>query len=127
MLYAKEARGTVSQVVKRLEAAAKENKLGVLGAVNLKQKLTEKGIQFDAECQIIEVCNPAQAKRVLDSNMAISTALPCRISVYEEGGKVKIATLLPTAVLGLFGTPQIMPTAIEVEDAIVRTIDAACV
>jgi uncharacterized protein (DUF302 family) len=30
--------------------------------------------------------NPQQAKKVLERNKETSTALPCRISVYEEGG-----------------------------------------
>jgi hypothetical protein len=33
------------------------------------------------------VCQSKQAKKVLDENMSVSTALPCRISIYEEGGK----------------------------------------
>ena len=30
---------------------------------------------------------------VLDTNLEISTALPCRISLYEEGGVTKLATI----------------------------------
>ena len=51
---------------------------------------------------------------------AISTALPCRISLYEEGGRTVLATIKPTALLGMFGSPQLMGVAREVEDAIVR-------
>jgi uncharacterized protein (DUF302 family) len=51
--------------------------------------------------------------------------LPCRIAVYEEGGKVKIATPLPTQPLSLFGVPALTPEAEEVEKAIVGMIDAA--
>ena len=53
-------------------------------------------------------------------------AWPCRISVYEEGGKIIVATLKPTAVLGLFGNPELGQIAKAVEDAIVRIIDSAC-
>jgi len=35
---------------------------------------------------VYEVCNPDIAKKVLETKGAISTALPCRISVYSEGG-----------------------------------------
>jgi uncharacterized protein (DUF302 family) len=31
--------------------------------------------------------------------MTVNLALPCRISVYEEGGKVKIGMVRPTALL----------------------------
>jgi uncharacterized protein (DUF302 family) len=46
-----------------------------------------KGVELARECLIFEVCQPRQAKKVLDQDMSLSTALPCRISLYEEGGK----------------------------------------
>ena len=73
------------------------HKFGVLGVHDLKAKMAEKGVEFARECRIYEVCNPQQARRVLERNMEISTALPCRVSVYEEGGITKLATIKPTA------------------------------
>lgn len=126
MLYVKEAHGTVDEVAQRLTAAAAARKFGVLATHDLKDKMNAKGVAFDRQCRVLEVCNPAQAKQVLEANMSISTALPCRISVYEEGGKVKVATLLPTAVLALFGNPELQSVAREVEQAVVQIIDDAC-
>ncbi len=126
MLYARETSGTVAEAVRKLEEAAKANKFGVLGEINLKEKMAAKGVEFGPACAIVEVCNPVQAKKVLEANLSISTALPCRISVYEEAGKVKIATLRPTALLGLFGSPELAPVAKDVEDTMIRIIDAAC-
>jgi uncharacterized protein (DUF302 family) len=74
----------------------------------------------------MEVCNPHKAKEVLEENMSISTALPCRISIYEEDGKVKVATIRPTMLLNLFDSPELQAVAREVEDTLVRIIDAAC-
>lgn len=126
MLYVREANSPIEQVIKKLEAAAIANQLGVLGIHNLKQKMNDKGVAFDAECRILEVCNPGKAKSVLQSNMCISTALPCRISVYEEAGKVKVATLKPTAMLAIFNQPKLASVAREVEEAVERVIEAAC-
>ena len=126
MLYVREARGSIDEVAKKLEAAAAENQFGVLGVHDLKQKMNAKGVEFGPECRIFEVCNPGKAKTVLETDMAISNALPCRISVYEEAGKVKVSTLKPTALLGLFGRPELESVAQEVEDTMVRIIDAAC-
>jgi uncharacterized protein (DUF302 family) len=58
--------------------------------------------------------------------MGISTALPCRISVYEEAGKVKVATIKPTAMLAMFDQPDLASVAREVEETVERIIDAAC-
>ena len=39
--------------------------------------------------------------------MSVSTALPCRISIYEEGGKTILATLKPTTLLATLNSPQL--------------------
>lgn len=126
MLYVRESSGSVDEVAKKLEEAALANQFGVLGVHDLKQKMNAKGVPFDSECRVLEVCNPGKAKTVLQSNMAISTALPCRISIYEEAGKVKIATLKPTAMLAMFDEPELASVAREVEETVERIIDAAC-
>lgn len=126
MLYIRETSADIDQVCEKLEKAADENKFGVLAVHDLKQKMLSKSVSFDRECRIFEVCNPGKAKTVLESDMSVSTALPCRISVYQEGGKVKVATLKPTGVLGLFQRPELQSVAQDVEDTMVRMIDAAC-
>jgi uncharacterized protein (DUF302 family) len=98
---------------------------GVLGVHDLKAKMAEKGVPFARACRIFEVCNPHQAKRVLETNLQISTALPCRISVYEEGGKARLATIRPTALIGLYDTPELRSVAGEVEDALVKIMAEA--
>lgn len=127
MLYVKEAKGSFEDVCKKLEAVIPAHKFGLLGVYDLKKKLIEKGVEFSPQCRIFEVCNPTQAKKVLEAHMSISTALPCRISVYEEAGKVKIATLKPTAILDLFESPEIKDVAREVETILCRIIDEACI
>ena len=84
-----------------------------------------EGVAFDRECLIFEVCQPQQAKKVLDENMSVSTALPCRISIYEEGGQTILATLKPTTLLGMFNTPQLAGVAQEVEATIIAIMEDA--
>lgn len=125
MLYVKEVFGNVDDIVEKIEQAAKDNNFGVLDIHDLKQKMASKGVDFAPECRIVEVCNPSNAKEVLENNMAISTALPCRISVYEEGGKVKIATIRPTYMLDLFENPELKSVAQSVEETIIKIISMA--
>ena len=87
----------------------------MLGVHDLKAKIAEKGVAFARECRVFEVCNPHQAKTVLEANLAISTALPCRISVYEEHGVTKLATIKPSAMIELYATPGLKGVAQEVE------------
>jgi len=126
MIYVKETDGPVESVVERLEQASAANQFGVLGIHNLKEKMGAKGVDFACECRVMEVCNPRKAKEVLEENMSISTALPCRISIYEQDDKVKVATIRPTMLLNLFDSPELQAVAREVEDTLVRIIDAAC-
>ena len=126
MLYVKEALGSVEQVSEKLAAAVTDNKFGVLGVYDLKEKMAEKDVPFEAQCRIFEVCNPLKAKKVLETDMSISTVLPCRISVYEEQGKVKVATVKPTAMLSLFHRPELDSEAQDVEQTMLRIIDTAC-
>jgi uncharacterized protein (DUF302 family) len=125
MVYQVRARKSLSDVARDLEAATQRHKFGIMGTYDLKAKMREKGVEFDRDCLIVEVCNPHQAKKVLEKNAEISTALPCRISVYCEGDNVVLATLKPTAMLGLFETVGLEPVAKEVEAAIFAIMQEA--
>jgi uncharacterized protein (DUF302 family) len=116
---------TVNETATALQAAVQANYFGVMQVHNLKETMNKKGVEFARECLIFEVCQPQQAKKVLDENMSVSTALPCRISVYEEGGKTMLATLKPTTLLAMFNTPQLKNVAQEVEDTIVKIMQEA--
>ena len=116
---------TVSEAAAALQAAVQANHFGIMQVHNLKETMAKNGVEFARECLIFEVCQPQQAKKVLDQNMSVSTALPCRISIYEEGGKAILATLKPTTLLAMFNTPQLEGVAQEVEDTIVKIMNQA--
>jgi uncharacterized protein (DUF302 family) len=116
---------TVNEAAAALQTAVQANHFGVMQVHNLKETMTKKGVAFAHECLIFEVCQPQQAKKVLDQNMGVSTALPCRISIYEEGGKTILATLKPTTLLAMFNTPQLEGVAQEVEATIAKIMKEA--
>lgn len=116
---------TVSEAAASLMAAVVANKFGVMQVHNLQETMAKKGVEFAHECLILEVCQPGQAKKVLEENMSVSTALPCRISVYEKSGKTVMATLKPSAMLAMFDTPQLEEVAREVEATIVKIMKEA--
>ena len=114
---------TVSEAAVALQAAVQANHFGVMQVHNLKETMVKKGVEFAHECLIFEVCEPHQAKRVLDQDMSVSTALPCRISIYEEGGRTILATIKPTMLLTMFNAPGAATTAQEVEDTMIRIME----
>ena len=125
-MYVVETKKPFDVAVRDLEDAVKRNRFGVLHIHDLKGTLKEKGIDFPNACKILEVCNPQRATEVLKHDMTVNLALPCRISVYEEGGKVKIGMVRPTALLSLFpNADKLRPVAEEVERETIKMIDEA--
>jgi uncharacterized protein (DUF302 family) len=117
---------TIEQVVKDLEKAVINNKFGVLHIHDLKTTMKKKGVDFPNECRIFEVCNPHKANAVLKEDMTLNMALPCRISVWEEIGQVKIGTLNPTALLSVLSDKtELKIIAEEVETTIKAIINEA--
>jgi len=108
-----------------LQKAVVDHNYGVMGTHDLKKTMAKNGVDFERECRIVEVCNPHQAKKVLNENMEISTALPCRISIYREKEETVMATLRPTALLGMFAAEGAANVAKEVEDAITAIMNDA--
>ena len=125
MLIKMPSEKSVTEAAAALQAAVQANHFGVMQVHNLTETMAKKGVEFAHECLIFEVCQPQQAKKVLDENMSISTALPCRISIYEEAGKTILATLKPTTLLAMFNTPQLAAVAQEVEATLVKIMQEA--
>lgn len=85
-----------------------------------------KGIAFDEECKIFEVCNPGQAAKVLATDMRLNMALPCRISVFTEKGTTKIGMIKPAQMLSsLSQDAALAQVAKEVEEKSIQMVDEA--
>ena len=125
MLFEITSKKTREQIDTGLHESAARHKFGIITVHDLKETMRKKGVEFGGECLIYEVCNPHQAKKVLEANGSVSTALPCRISVYRSGDDYKLATLLPTALMKMFGNPELEPVAREVEDVIKAMMEEA--
>jgi uncharacterized protein (DUF302 family) len=123
MLFEKSTAKSPEEIDTALREAAARHKFGVLYMHDLRATMQGKGVDFSKLCRIYEVCNPFEAKQVLETNGAASTALPCRISVYEAPEGLRIATILPTEFMAAFGIPELEAVARRVEDAIVAIIN----
>jgi len=109
-----------------LDAAVKRHGFGVLHVHDIGATLRSKGVAFDKECKVFEVCNPVQAGKVLSTDMRLNMALPCRISVYTENGKTWIGLIKPMQMLSaLSQDPALVQIAKEVEDKTMLMVDEA--
>lgn len=124
-LYVTESNKSIDEICRALEEGAARRAFGVMAIHNLRETMKKKGVEFDRDLRIYEVCNPQQAKKVLEAEPIISTALPCRISVYRADGKTKLATIRPTFLLAMFDRKDLEPVAREVEDVIIAIMDEA--
>ena len=125
MLFEVASTKTLEAIDRGLQEAAAKYKFGIITIHNLKETLAKKGVEFNGECLIYEVCNPHQAKKVLEANGALSAALPCRISVYRSGESYKLGTILPTSIMRMVDAPGLEAVAREVEQVVVAMMQEA--
>ncbi len=126
MYYIVETAKTFDLAAADLESAVKNHGFGVLHVHDLGNTLRSKGIAFDEQCKVFEVCNPLQAARVLATDMRLNMALPCRISVFTENGKTKIGLIKPEPMLAtLSGDATLRQVAREVEEKTILMVDEA--
>lgn len=126
MYYIVESNKSFEQVATDLDAAVKRNGFGVLHVHDIGNTLRGKGVEFVNQCRVFEVCNPIQAAKVMAADMRLNMALPCRISVYTEGGKTFIGMIKPAAILSsLSQDATLAVVAKEVEAKVVHIMDEA--
>jgi uncharacterized protein (DUF302 family) len=126
MYYIVDTEKSFDQASVDLESSVVRHGFGVLHVHDLGDTLRRKGIAFDEQCRIFEVCNPGQAARVLASDMRLNMALPCRISVFTEGGKTKIGLIRPAQMLSaLSQDAALREVAGQVEAKTIQMVDDA--
>jgi len=124
MYYIVETDKSFDQASADLEAAVKRHGFGVLHVHDLGTTLRSKGMAFDEECKVFEVCNPGQAAKVLSTDMRLNMALPCRISVFTDKGKTKIGLIRPVQMLSaLSQDSSLLQVAKEVEEKTIKMVD----
>jgi uncharacterized protein (DUF302 family) len=126
MYYIVESDKSFDEASTDLESAVKRHGFGVLYVHDLGTTLRTKGIPFDEQCKVFEVCNPAQAGKVLSNDMRLNMALPCRISVFTQDGKTKIGLIKPAQILAsLSQDAAIVQIADEIELTTIQMVDEA--
>jgi uncharacterized protein (DUF302 family) len=111
--------------IESLKESLSKHNFGVLWELNFKDKLKEKGLDFDRNFKILEVCNPKQAQEVLLKNIEVGYFLPCKMVVYEDKDSVIMGMVKPTAFIGMMDDVELSTIAIEVENNLKSAIDAA--
>lgn len=120
--YTVSAKGDVKDIVLRIEDLLKEKGFGVLWSFNIKEKLNNKGLEWENDIINLEVCNPFEAKKVLDKNIFASYFLPCKITVLKDGNDIKIGMIKPSYLIQMIGDEELKEQAIEIENELIEVI-----
>jgi uncharacterized protein (DUF302 family) len=114
---------SMNEAVSALEASLKDEKFGVLWSLNMKETLAGKGVELDGDYIILEVCNPHEAKRVLEKNPIVSYFLPCKIVVYKENDTTKVGLPKPTELIKFVENDELQAIAADIEKRLIGAID----
>ncbi len=125
MLINVETQKDFDKVVQDVQEKSKEKGFGVMSVHEVHKILESKGMPINYKCTIIEICQPKAASTVLSKRADISTAMPCRISVYEQNGKVFLSTMAPTELLNLYKADEFKELAQEIENTIKSIMEEA--
>lgn len=126
MYYIVDSNKPFEQASTDLDAAVKRHGFGVLHIHDIGNTLRSKGQDFTENCHVFEVCNPAQAAKVLATDMRLNMALPCRISVYTEKGQTRIGMIQPADMLAMLSQDTALTQiAKEVEEKTLLMINEA--
>jgi len=125
MIYKQKTDKAIEEALESLKGNLAEEEFGVLWQLNFKDKLREKGLAFDNNFMILEVCNPLKAQHVLNEQMDMGFFLPCKVAVYEEDGVTYIGMPNPTALMStiMADNRDLQNMAEEVEGQLKRAID----
>jgi len=116
---------TFSTAVADLKQSLSNNNFGVLWELNFKEKLEEKGLDFQRNFNVLEVCNPRQAKDILDLHIEGGYFLPCKMVVYEKGNSVFMGMMNPTSMIGMLWQEELLSIAQQVETVLKKALDEA--
>jgi len=121
--YSVKSEKTVDDVVMILTKNLKDVGFGILGTLDFQKIFQIKGLEYDREYKLLEVCNPVAAKTVLDSNPELGLMLPCTIAVYDDNGKTVISLAKPTFILSITSDDSFKQLGIDIESKLIQAIE----
>lgn len=86
-----ESKLSYNETIEAVKAAAVELKFSVVFEVDVTKRLKDKGFE-QPPTMILGVCSAKYAYEALQQDSRVVVMLPCRIAVFEKGGKVFAST-----------------------------------
>ncbi|MCT7460962.1 DUF302 domain-containing protein [Aliarcobacter cryaerophilus] len=124
MQYIEISDKTVQEVVDSIKEVAPNHGFGVQHIHNIKETLSSKGKKLDAQCQVIDICNPNVAETFLNEDISLSCIMPCKIAVYTQDGETNI-TLNSLVQLVDDINPDLIELAQKTQEGLLKIIEEA--
>ena len=121
--YTVKTQKSIDAVIGEITSKLSEIKFGVLGTLDFKRIFATKGIDYQHEYKLLEVCNPQAAKQALDSDPNVGLLLPCTIAVYEKDGENYISLAKPTTLLAVASNTELESMGKEIETKLIQVIE----
>jgi len=126
MFFILESEKKFEEASRSLENAIQQVGFGIISTHDLDKQFAKKGIKCFDQCRVFEICDVKPATEVLAIDIKLNMALPCRISLYSENGKVKLGMVKPAAMLmAMSDDKQLKEIAVEVESRMMEMIKIA--
>ncbi len=119
--YIAETEKSFDEAVVSVLKAVEQKGWTLFNVYDIKERLAAKGFEQEP-LKIIEICSGKYANNFLNKNRLASFCMPCKINIFAENGKVKIAGLNP-AIMPEFFKEIKKEEADEVEKIIREIID----
>ena len=113
----------IHDAVTDLTNGLKKIGFGVLETLDFKKILTDKGLEFQNNYRLMEVCHPNLAKQVLEASPDLGLLLPCTIAVYQKDNENYISLARPTSLLSMASENNLKFSGKEIEENLIRIID----
>jgi uncharacterized protein (DUF302 family) len=112
------------QVERAVRDAAAAKGMRVLHVHDVQKTFAEKGIAREPY-KIIEICNVRYANQALTGDPMIGLMMPCKVNVFTEQSKTKIALLLPSLLAEFYPHANLGGMARELETLLRDVVDTA--
>jgi uncharacterized protein (DUF302 family) len=118
-------KGTFDEAVADIAQALQKEGFGILTQIDVRETLKKKLNVNYPKYMILGACNPPNAYKALQAEKEIGLLLPCNVIVYEDGGKVYISVMKPTAALTLSKNETVAKIAKQVESKLIAALRQA--
>ncbi|MDG6905116.1 MAG: DUF302 domain-containing protein [Nitrososphaerota archaeon] len=122
--YTVEAKDSVEETVELLIKTLNSRGFGVLSRIDV-HKIIKQKLGEDIEPYVIlDVCNPRQAKEALTAHKEVGLIVPCKMTVFEDHGKVLVSLYKPREMIKVLGFQDLQPLAEHAEKELRLAMDS---